>query len=79
MSNTCDGCKYAGWRRTAKGRLHPDKSGRCTFLEKHPLDLKIPAAFHWLIGTKPNPCGGYIERGREIGKCAFKSGESHHE
>lgn len=27
--NSCLNCKFAEWRRTAKGRLHPDQSGTC--------------------------------------------------
>ena len=72
----CTGCIYAEWKRTSNGRLHPDKSGRCTYLDKHPLDLekKIPGAFN--IITKPCIGSGYIERGEELGrKCAFKTCE----
>ena len=59
MTNTCDGCKYAIWRRTATGRLHPDKSGRCSYEIK---PVVLPAAFYW-IGGVPRPAGGRIERG----------------
>ena len=72
----CDGCKYADWRRTSNGRLHPDKSGRCVYLREHPLNLKVPAAFYWTSWSQePNPSGGFIERGRELPKlCIFKDG-----
>ena len=72
----CNGCLYAEWKRTSNGRLHPDKMGRCTYLDKHPLDLekKIPGAFR--IFSSLSFSGGYIERGSELArKCAFKTGE----
>lgn len=68
----CDDCKFAEWRKTSAGRLHPDKSGRCGRLKAFPLDLRLPAAFYFL--SEPVPSGGYIERGRELEKkCAFKA------
>lgn len=65
MSGICDDCRYAEWKRTAVGRLHPDKTGRCTYLKQHPLDLRVPASFYWSAWqTMSSPSGGYIERGR---------------
>jgi hypothetical protein len=72
----CNGCFYAEWKRTSNERLHPDKMGRCTYPDKHPLDLekKIPGAF--LIFSSLRLDGGYIERDHELArKCAFKTGE----
>jgi len=62
--NSCLNCKFAEWRRTANGRLHPDQTGRCRWVMP---DIKIPSAFYWngFIGRKevPAPCGGgFIER-----------------
>lgn len=57
----CNHCAHADWKRTANGRLHPDKTGRCTVVVKLPV---LPQAFYW-IGV-PNASGGYIERGREL-------------
>lgn len=66
----CDDCKYAEWKLTASGRKHPSKSGKCTRLQVHPLDLRLPAAFYWLSATTPN--GGHITRGEELPtKCIF--------
>lgn len=63
----CDGCEHASWKRTVSGKLHPDKSGRCTAL----FSIEVPAAFYWL--SKPAPGGGYLERGRDLGKeCTFR-------
>lgn len=56
---TCQGCKYAAWKRTASGRLHPDKSGRCTKEVKIPA---LPACQSWL-GCGPKASFPYIERG----------------
>jgi hypothetical protein len=69
----CETCKFAKWKRTAAGKLHPDKSGRCTRLIAHPLEARLPAAFYWI--TQPSPSGGYIKRGeKDRSKCAFKAG-----
>ena len=65
---TCDGCIYAQWQRTSNGRLHPNKTGRCTFAVKVPA---LPAAFYWHL-SEPRPAGGYIERGRQHSEqCAY--------
>jgi hypothetical protein len=70
----CDDCAFAQWERTSTGRLHPGKSGRCTRLEKHPLDLRIPEAFYW-FSAPSSPSGGWIRRGNELKqKCVFKTG-----
>lgn len=67
MSKRCDGCAFAEWRRTAAGRLHPDKSGRCNYLIANPLNLSVPAAFYWgAFYPPPKPNGGYIERGVDL-------------
>jgi hypothetical protein len=58
----CTHCKYADWKRTAAGRLHPDGSGKCTFPWKMP---PLPAAFYWLGAGQATPYGGFIERKRE--------------
>lgn len=71
----CDDCRFAEWKRTSNGRLHPDKSGRCKRLEQHPLDLRLPSAFWWMSNHLPSPNGGWIERGRDLPeKCIFKDG-----
>lgn len=67
----CDDCIYAEWERTKTGRLHPSKDGKCKRFEKHPLDLRLPAAFYW-PGGPPRPAGGYIKRGEDIENCVFK-------
>jgi len=73
MTDTCDNCVFARWRRTAAGRLHPDRSGMCKRLEAFPLDLRLPAAFGWGSYGQPDPYGGYIERGYvHVDGCAFK-------
>lgn len=60
----CDDCKWAEWKRTANGRLHPDKTGRCVFEIKIPV---LPLAFRWGFGQMwPIIGGGYIERKREL-------------
>jgi hypothetical protein len=58
---TCKGCKYADWKLTAAGRLHPSGDGRCTYQVSVPV---IPASMYFL-GT-PSPCGGHINRKREF-------------
>ena len=73
----CDDCAFAKWQRTANGRLHPSKQGRCTRLDMFPLDMRLPSAFYWLGWQMqaPMPSGGFIERGKELReKCIFKDG-----
>lgn len=60
----CDDCAYAKWKRTASGRLHPDKTGRCSF--EIPI-VVLPAAFYWATFS-PRPSGGFIDRGRELNR-----------
>lgn len=57
---TCVGCKYAEWRKTSAGRLHPSGGGKC----KYPIEKEfqlLPAAFFW-VSAKPPISGGYISR-----------------
>lgn len=63
----CDDCAYARWKRTAAGRLHPDKSGKCGFVIP---TITLPAAFWWpgWGEREPRPAGGYIERGKDLRK-----------
>lgn len=65
----CDDCALAVWKRTSNGRLHPDKSGRCGWEYR---DKPLASAFYWLSAQKPS--GGWIERGRDIERCAYKQG-----
>lgn len=53
----CEGCRFALWKRTKAGRLHPDGSGQCEYALK---EIQIPAAKYWL--NKPLLGGGYISR-----------------
>jgi hypothetical protein len=69
----CDACKYANWARTANGRLHPSKQGKCTFKKNVP----VPASMS-TFGSNINPDGkiliegGWIERGDELRRdCAY--------
>lgn len=62
---SCDSCKWADWKRTSNGRLHPDKTGRCKFVWSPP---PLPIAFSFTYGRGgdlPKPSGGYIERGSD--------------
>ena len=61
----CFGCRFAQWKRTTDGRLHPDGTGRCTW--KLPYVPKA-AAYQW-IGRpyserpdEPSVSGGYLNR-----------------
>jgi hypothetical protein len=61
---SCEGCKYAEWKRTRTGALHPDKSGRCTFKVSIPI---LPACRSWMWGVTPSfTTDGYISRGSEF-------------
>jgi hypothetical protein len=58
----CTDCKYAEWKRTASGRLHPSREGRCKFPYKVP---PLPASMVWTWNTAPRPVGGDIYRNKE--------------
>lgn len=55
---TCDGCKYAEWQRTAAGKLHPSKEGKCIYPVKMPV---LPISMYWIADQRPY--GGWIQRG----------------
>jgi hypothetical protein len=58
---SCTNCKYAEWKKTASGRLHPSGDGRCQFTYKLP---PLPQSMYW-IGS-PSPCGGHINRKNDL-------------
>lgn len=65
---SCRTCKYAAWKRTINGRLHPSGVGNCSFPWKMP---PIPASMYW-TGGFPIPAGGLINRKGELGEhCAY--------
>lgn len=60
MSNICMTCKFADWKRTAAGRLHPDGQGRCRWQMP---EITLPKAFYYVgYHSTPKPSGGQIER-----------------
>lgn len=55
----CLTCKYAEWKRTRAGDLHPSGDGRCVATFK----IDLPRAFFWSWGRRSAPYdGGWIER-----------------
>lgn len=57
----CLTCRWAEWKRTAAGHLHPDGTGHCTYKVVMPI---LPNAFYY-VGTGrniPAPTGGSIDR-----------------
>lgn len=58
----CTDCKYASWRITDKGRLHPSGDGKCAYVFVMPM---LPSAKYW-IGGEPRPSGGNINRRRDL-------------
>lgn len=67
----CNDCKYAEWKLTGIGHLHPSGDGECTYEWKLP---PLPQSMHW-IGTHGEYPGLYkvgISRKREIpDHCAY--------
>lgn len=57
---TCIGCKYAEWKKTKAGKLHPSGDGHCGFPWEMP---KLPAAMYWIGSICPHPSGGHINQG----------------
>ena len=56
---SCIGCKYANWKRTAAGRLHPSGDGKCEYPYNVP---PLPRSMYWMGFTAPCPSGGWISR-----------------
>lgn len=68
---TCNGCKYAEWKLTGIGHLHPSGDGKCTYEWKLP---PLPQSMSWtgFLGTSPKPYGGQISRKRDLpDHCAY--------
>jgi hypothetical protein len=59
----CLGCKYADWKRTKSGHLHPSGGGSCRYPVKLP---KLPASMCWPLNLEPLICGGNISRRAEL-------------
>ena len=63
---TCNGCKYAEWKRTDSGRLHPSGDGKCTYEWKLP---PLPQSMYF-AGFTPRILGGTISRKHNLlGHC----------
>ena len=58
----CTQCRFADWKRTKAGKLHPSGDGRCKFQYSVP---ELPASMFWFPG-KPEPKGGQISRKRQL-------------
>lgn len=59
----CPSCRFADWKRTANGRLHPDGYGMCLWTPPH---IPTPAVWGWPLSSTsrqpPRPMGGTIGR-----------------
>lgn len=63
----CTDCKYAEWKRTQGGKLHPSGEGRC----QYPYKLSpLPVAYRWF--SAPVMLGGHLNRSEELKEhCAY--------
>ena len=60
--STCLDCKFADWKRTAAGKLHPSGGGRCSHVWEPP-PISAAYYFHGTYGrTPPKPAFGQIAR-----------------
>ncbi len=55
----CVGCKWAKWKVTDGGKLHPSGDGQCQYPYQIP---DLPGAMYWIGKFPPSPCGGRINR-----------------
>ena len=63
----CTHCKYANWKKTTSGRLHPSGEGHCGYKLKM---MPLPQAFYWI--GRETPSGGHINRKEELkDHCAY--------
>lgn len=58
----CMTCKYAEWRKTVIGSLHPSGEGKCKW-EMPKIILPI-SRYYMGKGSVPKPHGGYINRNK---------------
>ena len=66
---TCNGCKYAEWKLTGIGHLHPSGDGKCTYEWKLP---PLPQSMAWVGFGPPNPYMVTISRKRDLpDHCAY--------
>lgn len=66
VKSKCEGCKHAAWNKTVNGRLHPDKSGRCTWTATFRIAASSMAGTSWTKRGEPIVVkGGHIWRGSE--------------
>ena len=64
MAVKCMDCKFAQWKRTSNGRLHPDKSGRCTWEQTMHISAAV-YSWHVTDSARQNGVtfkGGWIGR-----------------
>jgi hypothetical protein len=55
----CNGCKFAEWKKTKGGKLHPSGDGNCKFKIVLP---KLPACKNWIGHTAIYTVEGIINR-----------------
>lgn len=63
----CDTCRFADWNKTANGRLHPGKQGKCTWTAPvYPIPKAV--SYSWAGGGKPpvEQHGRYISRDQHM-------------
>lgn len=66
---SCKDCRFAQWKRTTNGRLHPSGMGNCAFPWRMPA---IPASMYWVPYTPPLLAGGLINRKENLKEhCAY--------
>lgn len=65
---SCIGCKWADWKKTKNGRLHPSGDGKCMFQYELP---QLPASMYWLGTSVPKPFGGHLDRNRKPKDCPY--------
>ena len=64
----CEGCKFADWKRTANGRLHPDGYGKCKWEKTFRIAGSCRSGIWGTDGQPITLSGGTINR---------KKGEEH--
>lgn len=72
MTNPCLTCRFANWKRTANGRLHPSGDGRCEWVMP---EIVMPKSRYWIGFGRgmPWPAGGQIERNDDKDCAAFEA------
>lgn len=66
MAGDCKNCRYAVWKKTASGRLHPSGDGKCMFTWE---PLPLPKSYFGMSIPRPVLQGRSVDRHDPFKNC----------